>query len=111
MPCGATDLLPARLCPRATHRRPTRRTGLFDGVVTLAATLLGFGQSSDAGSAALQAGLGGACMALLSGGRASPGGLLELSPKVGLGFRFCEVCLVFQGLALVAVQDHLDGRE
>ncbi|KAG2431488.1 hypothetical protein HXX76_009502 [Chlamydomonas incerta] len=64
------------------------RTGLFDGVVTLAALLLGYGASSDAGSAALGAGLGGAVIALMAaGGRGggpgggAPGGLMELSPR------------------------------
>ncbi|GIM09257.1 hypothetical protein Vretimale_13139, partial [Volvox reticuliferus] len=66
------------------------RTGLFDGVVSLVSLLLGYGASSDAGSAALQAGLGGAVIGLMAaGGRGSgaggaagpPGGLLELSPR------------------------------
>ena len=65
-------------------------TGLFDGVVALAALLLGYGASSDAGSAALGAGLGGAVMALTAaggrgggpgGGGGAPGGLMELSPR------------------------------
>ncbi len=52
--------------------------------------LLGYGASSDAGSAALQAGLGSAITGLMAaGGRGSagggtgapPGGLLELSPR------------------------------
>ncbi|KAG2425226.1 hypothetical protein HYH02_015053 [Chlamydomonas schloesseri] len=66
------------------------RTGLFDGVVALAALLLGYGASSDAGSAALGAGLGGAVIALMAaggrgsgpgGGGGAPGGLMELSPR------------------------------
>ncbi|KAG2493565.1 hypothetical protein HYH03_008379, partial [Edaphochlamys debaryana] len=65
------------------------RTGLFDGVAQFAALLLSYGASSDPGSAALQAGLGGAVVGLLAaGGRAGaagggggPGGLLELSPR------------------------------
>ncbi|GLC39018.1 hypothetical protein PLESTM_000827500 [Pleodorina starrii] len=66
------------------------RSGLFDGVVSLVSLLLGYGASSDAGSAALQAGLGGAVLALMAaggrgatgGGAGGPsGGLLELSPR------------------------------
>ncbi len=71
------------LCPPSPYS-----TGLFDGVVTLAALLLSYGASSDAGSAALQGGLGAACLSLMAGGGraggpgAGPaGGLLELSPR------------------------------
>ncbi|GFR42822.1 hypothetical protein Agub_g3779, partial [Astrephomene gubernaculifera] len=82
------------------------RTGLFDGVVSLAALLLSYGPASDTGCAVLAGGLGGAVVSLMAaggrsggmygtgtygggaggttmggGGGGAPGGLLELSPR------------------------------
>ncbi len=58
---------------------PLNRSGLLDGPFALAASLLAFGASSDAGLSALRSGVGSGVLAALGSGREGP--LLELSPS------------------------------